>query len=200
MSFCAHKEVYKKHTIKIIADDSPESPREWDNMGHMVCVHRRYNLGDEQLSDAYSGWDEIDTMLRRDRNAAVVLPLYLFDHSGITISTSSFSCPWDSGRVGAIYVTREKLQKEYGVKRLTKKIIAKAQEVLEAEVEAYDQYLRGDVYGYQIYEKNNDEDDVEASWNFYGQEYCLEEARATVDAHVREEEKERAARSLYHSV
>ena len=30
----------------------------------------------------------------------VFLPLYLFDHSGITMNTSGFSCPWDSGQVG----------------------------------------------------------------------------------------------------
>jgi hypothetical protein len=33
----------------------------------------------------------------------VILPLYLYDHGGITISCSPFSCPWDSGQVGWIY-------------------------------------------------------------------------------------------------
>jgi len=42
---------------KIVADMNPESPREWDNVGTMVCSHRRYNLGDEhQLSsDDFAG-------------------------------------------------------------------------------------------------------------------------------------------------
>ena len=35
----------------------------------------------------------------------VFLPLYLFDHSGITMNTSGFSCPWDSGQVGWIFCT-----------------------------------------------------------------------------------------------
>jgi hypothetical protein len=36
--------------------------------------------------------------------------LYLYDHSGITISTSPFSCGWDSGQVGFIYLTRQKCE------------------------------------------------------------------------------------------
>ena len=30
----------------------------------------------------------------------LMLPLYLYDHSGITMNTTGFSCPWDSGQVG----------------------------------------------------------------------------------------------------
>lgn len=32
----------------------------------------------------------------------LMLPLYLYDHSGITMNTTGFSCPWDSGQVGWI--------------------------------------------------------------------------------------------------
>lgn len=43
------------------------------------------------------------------------LPLYLYDHSGITMSTTTFSCPWDSGRVGMIFCSHEEAVKEWGV-------------------------------------------------------------------------------------
>lgn len=43
----------------------------------------------------------------------IVLPLHLYDHSGITMSTGGFSCPWDSGQVGYIYVTPKALEEEY---------------------------------------------------------------------------------------
>ena len=33
--------------IKLVHDHDAESPREWDNLGSMVCAHRRYRLGDE---------------------------------------------------------------------------------------------------------------------------------------------------------
>lgn len=34
--------------IRIEQDTTPESPREWSNLGTMACWHGRYNLGDEQ--------------------------------------------------------------------------------------------------------------------------------------------------------
>ncbi len=32
-----------------------------------------------------------------------ILPVYLYDHSGITINTVPYSCRWDSGQIGWIY-------------------------------------------------------------------------------------------------
>ena len=37
--------------VKIFHDSAPQSPREWDNLGTMVCWHRKYCLGDEQRTD-----------------------------------------------------------------------------------------------------------------------------------------------------
>ncbi len=34
------------YRLKIENDDWADSPREWDNLGHMICWHRNYNLGD----------------------------------------------------------------------------------------------------------------------------------------------------------
>jgi len=49
-----------------------------------------------------------------DLGKHVILPLYLYDHSGITMSTSVFSCPWDSGQVGWIYASKQKFIDETG--------------------------------------------------------------------------------------
>ena len=46
----------KDITIKIERDGDAESPREWDNVGTMVCWHSRYNLGDEQPSVSYQDY------------------------------------------------------------------------------------------------------------------------------------------------
>ena len=42
----------------------------------------------------------------------VYLPVYLYDHSGLVLQTTPFSCPWDSGHVGIIYTTLEECRKE----------------------------------------------------------------------------------------
>lgn len=170
-------EEYRGVAFEVMFDEDCESPREWDNMGTMICNHRRYNLGDESFNpEHYNGWEDMREQLEKDN--AVVLPLYLYDHSGITMNTTGFSCPWDSGQVGFIVVSREKILKEYGGTRLTKKKIEKARKCLIGEVETYDQYLCGDVYGYLIEAYNN------SCWGFFGEESAIEEAKKMIDYYL----------------
>ena len=35
------------YTLKIVHDDDGGNPRDWDNLGTMLCWHRQYNLGDK---------------------------------------------------------------------------------------------------------------------------------------------------------
>ena len=137
--------------LKVGQDECPLNPREdWDNLGNMICFHRRYCLGDYELSKEYEPNDYYKLKERKD---VVILPLYLYDHSGITMNTTGFSCRWDSGQVGFIYVTHETIRKEFGVKRVTQELREKVKGYLEGEVEVYDQYITGDVYYFSIYQK-----------------------------------------------
>lgn len=160
---------YRGFNINIHYDDCGESPREWDNLGKMVCWHRRYNLGDEQPNENNEDyWRSIaydhvpfetddldmDTVWKIIDKHYIVLPLYLYDHSGITMNTSGFSCPWDSGQVGWIYVSKKAVREEWGWKRIGKRRWNKIARLLEGEVETYDQYLTGQVYFYTIEAKD----------------------------------------------
>ena len=93
----------------------------------------------------------------------VLMPLYLYDHSGITMSTSPFSCPWDSGQVGWIYADRDMMEKEYGI--VTPEVIKQVQTVLENEVETYDYYLTDQCYGFQLFEGDVE---IDSCWGFLG--------------------------------
>jgi len=46
---------YKKgnKVLTIEQDEYSESPREWDNLGIMVCKHKNYNLGDSVDYEIY---------------------------------------------------------------------------------------------------------------------------------------------------
>ena len=160
-------------------DDEPMNPREdYDNFGKMICFHRDYNLGDKHNyeENMFNNLDEIEAQLIDDYKPAVILPLYLYDHSGLTISTGPFDCRWDSGKVGFILVSRKDALKEFGGKRLTKNIKDKCEKLLQGEVETYDQYLRNDVYGYKIIDKRDDED-LDSCWGFFGISYAKEEMK-----------------------
>jgi hypothetical protein len=118
----------------------------------MICFHRNYDLGDKHTynHNDYDSWEEMGKAIIKNENVAVILPLYLYDHGGITMSTGPFDCPWDSGQVGFIYITRDKILSEYGGKKVTKELKESVTQYLINEVETYDQYLTGDVYDYEI--------------------------------------------------
>jgi hypothetical protein len=125
-------------------------PRKDDNLGSMVCYHGRYNLGDKDpyLPGHYkpnpkdfSGWGHMREYLEKVHDLATCLPIYMYEHGGIAVSTKPFSCRWDSGQIGFIFVSKEKLRKEYGVKRITASLVSKATCRLITEVELYNQYL-----------------------------------------------------------
>ena len=76
----------------------------------------------------FQSWNELENHLIK-KNAFIVLPIYMYDHSGITISVNPFSCPWDSGQIGFIYISKEKARKEYSKKRLTAKFKKQISEI-----------------------------------------------------------------------
>ena len=101
-----------------------------------------------------------------ERNGVVCLPLHIYEHGGITISTGSFHCPWDSGQAGWIYTTKEeiigcggKIKSDKGnyIKVNDRNWKKAAYTWMEGEVEQYDMYLQGDCYGYIIDELDMDD-------------------------------------------
>lgn len=100
-------------------------------------------------------------------------PVYLYDHSGITMRTTPFSCPWDSGQIGIIYMDKDTVIREWGDFHDTTK--EKAEAVLKAEVEEYDCYISGEVYGYRLLDESDQE--IDSCWGYYGRQWAEEAAR-----------------------
>lgn len=142
-------------TLTIRPDELAESPRtSMDNVGHMVCWHKRYRLGDEH---SFATPTDLFDYLKEEYGKAwarkvVMLPLYLYDHSGITMSTAPFSCPWDSGQVGWIWADKDELRKDLPKKgrESAAEWQRRAEDYLRGEVHTYDQYLCGEVVRYVL--------------------------------------------------
>jgi len=157
-------------TLEIVHDEDADSPRDWDNLTKMVCFHRRYRLGDlsdSYIEDDYSSWDELyEDIMRRD-NPLVIKPLYMYDHSGITISTEPFSCSWDSGQIGYVFITPQRAE-ELGVAIWDDEpwfdYIKRLEGYLKNEVKMYDNYVTGDVYGYRVVDQEGNEED--SCWGY----------------------------------
>lgn len=137
------------HVLIVEQDESPLNPREdFDTVATMVCFHKRHRLGDvtDLKSEYFETWNRLKEFLESEYNIVAIKPLYLYDHSGITISTTPFSCRWDSGQIGFVYVTQEALD-HAGLHQ------NKASEIIDNEVALYDNYLTGEVYKYSLYKE-----------------------------------------------
>ena len=155
-----------------------ESPREWDNFGTMVCWHRNYDLGDKH---DFADPEEFEEWCKRRK--LVILPIYMYEHSGIGISTSNgmypYNCPWDAGQVGYIYCTYADIRKEIGVKKVTEELLGRAREALRTEVNVYNQYLGGDVYEFGLLKVvkcgecgHEEEEHIDGCCGFYGHNWA----------------------------
>ena len=61
------------------------------------------DYGFESEEDEKKVWQWIAENLVREK-------LYMYEHSGITISTSKFNCQWDSGQIGFVYVEKKTIR------------------------------------------------------------------------------------------
>jgi hypothetical protein len=185
-------------TGKIYYDSDPSNPREeWDNLCTMVCFHKRYNLGDKKhgySSSDYGSWEELyNHIMEEYGNKVVIKSIFMYEHGGITISTGPFSCGWDSGQIGFIFISHDKMNKEWASKPFESEeaLIKQANDCIDAEIETYDQYLRGDVYGFEI--EDPDGECVDSCWGFHGIEYMKQEVNDILKFYVNkyiENEKE----------
>lgn len=136
------------YTGELLYSVDCENPRvEFDtNISVIACWHRRYKLGDVQPNK------RPDEYIKNDiPKGSVVLNVYMYDHSGIAVSTSPFSCPWDSGQIGLAWISREEGTKQFG--RIWRK---KARLSIESEIETYNKFLSGDVLDWVVKNSNGD--------------------------------------------
>jgi hypothetical protein len=164
-------------------DNDPIDPREDENYSTMICFHSRYSLGDKHNYSSYEDFvlslaEELNIISSKDNDGnytiqelfeeiemglVCILPLYLYDHSGISMKTFRFGQhkDWDCGQVGFIYLTKENLKK-WGIKK------SQAEKYLMQEVEIYSQYLEGDCYCIvkEIYNKDKEQIEQETGGYF----------------------------------
>ena len=192
---------YRGVEFKVSYDTDPLNPREeWDNMSHMACNHRRYRLGDD------NGWQELVNYLGKKfprakvsemenieildfalKNLKYVRLLRVYEHGGITMSVidthgeggKAYSGGWDYSIVGIIWADEAEIRQWMGWKKITQKRAERAFEIIESEVETYDQYLRGDIYQYTIYDDDGDVD--ESCSGYYGEKSAFEEVKRIID-------------------
>jgi len=172
---------------RIEQDEDPMSPLEWDLLGTIVCCHKNYDLGHRQGTV-----EEIQEIAADSNN--ICLPVFMIDHSGISINTTGFRhCDpqgWDWGQVGIIYATKEKANEEF--QKLPPlpeaELQAVVENILRSEIKTYDKYLRGEAYGYVVFENKKcdccghvEEVILDSCWGFYSEEDAEKAAQEAIE-------------------
>lgn len=160
--------------VEVTQDLDPISPADWDSVGTIAYARSsRYVLGTKAVTH-----DELKDIERQITIGTLIgLPVYAYIHGNVRIKAADsnpFSCPWDSGQSGFVYATREAVFREYGGKRMTKRIREAARNLLRAEVETFSQYLNGDVW---LLTHVKDGEIVECCGGYYGWDYAMQEAK-----------------------
>lgn len=181
---------YNDHHINIYYDEDPLDPRrDIDNLGTLYTAHRRY-CPEKEFDKHFTIEEVFDD--RRCSNFKksflkryIVVPVYLYDHSGLAVSTTPFSCSWDSGLFGILAVSLDKVRKEYGWKQITAKRRSKIESYLQGELNILDQYYQGEVYGFEITPADDNSEVLESCWGFFGEdslEQLIDECKSIIDS------------------
>lgn len=105
----------------------------------------RYCLGNEALSD-----DELNEVGRKVKAGECIgTPTFAYIHGSVALAareSNPFHCPWDSGRAGWAYMTKEGVRYEFGRQRVTRRVKDSAIALISAVVDEFSKYLGGETY------------------------------------------------------
>lgn len=158
----------KTYQLNVEKDCCPTDPRTYeDNLGTMLCsIDYRYYGDCNSEEDAGEQLDMIcrsygktqeendkmscfgQTKFLTEQDNILALPLYLFEDSGLSLTTSEQD-EWDGSFTGLIFVEKELFLSACPIKD-TEHWKEYAKKTLLAEVEAYNQYLKGEFYMWTI--------------------------------------------------
>lgn len=173
-------------TVKIIHDNFAADPRNSDNISTIFSISNSFrdknfdstvlkDLSEKQKEKFYSV--KSDPVALKDfllkTNLFVIENLFCYKHGDVALSISNsnpFNCRFDSGQTGFIVIPKSKIREVFSVKNVTKNIIERALQSAKIEVQTFEHYLNGEVYGFQLI-KNGEV--VDSCYGFYG--YDIEE-------------------------
>lgn len=213
--------VYEYRAVVVHDEEPGDSPREWENVASLALAHGRYDLPwedetpGERVREACErgGW-RLAARYVSAVHDAVVVPVWGYEHGQLTIHggdrIGQYADEWDSGQCGLAWLTRDRAREELPVGE-GEALDDVAERCIGQEIDTYDAWLRGEVYGWTAERRRLDwaEDDVDQGDDGDGWEHidscfgyvgwsetdhCLAEAKAACEAQRAEDDEAEAAR------
>lgn len=179
---------YRGYKIAIVRDEFAENPLEDESnfLGKLFTCHRKYCPQNEFKDNFEYGkvWDD-DLKIRKNfTKTYYAANVYLLDHSGLTVSLSPFNNKWDSGLFGIICCLKESAKEIFDCNHSDELLEYMVMNDFKATIKCLNDYYAGDVYGVRIFDDSEEEEEVDSSWGFYGDEVipdAIEDAKCTID-------------------
>ena len=196
-----YKEIeYKGHTIKIVYDENYDSPDSWgDENLFLVGYHRDFwvdrakrtkegkregGISEGLAQSIFNNGKYEDGSINDEAKNYLkkyhIFPLSAYIHSGVRLYLGTHKvCQWDSCQVGLVFASKSE--------RKTRK---KALKCVEGLIKTWNQYLSGEICGFQIEDESGEQ--IDSCYGFYGDEgieQAISYAKSNID-YVEKEYKE----------
>lgn len=142
------------YTVRIEQDSEVEYPFEHHEIFTLYSNHRYFNPDKRKMEELFNEEGNLPTLeqLNSLRSDYEHFRIYAYEHGGMTVSATPFSCPFDSGLLGIVAVKKSDVKD--------------TKEAFEDYVKTLDQYLQGDVY--TVFVEDELGETVDACSGFYG--------------------------------
>lgn len=150
------------YSVKIERDEILDNPFEYDEVFTLYSNHRYFSPNKHDMEELFDEEGNLPTLeqLNLSRSDYEHFRIYSYEHGGMTVSATPFSCPWDSGLLGIVAVKKEEVKD--------------TKEAFKNYVKTLDQLLQGDIYTFIIEDEMGEY--VDSCGGFYGHdESTLEE-------------------------
>lgn len=154
--------------LKIEYDEFAESPRDWDSALGKFCVSNRCRyIKDEsglRAANELTWYDKKADRAKLESMGYIVLPLSVYDHSGVKIYIGEKCDDWDSAQIGWYIINKEEVRKACNIKRISEKWRERIIAIAKDEVKTFNAYYNGEVYNFTL-SRNGEE--VDSCGGFY---------------------------------
>ena len=185
-------------TLLLVNDEFPLNPMEdWDMLMKYYTWENRYipmQKGASEFSSPEAWYNSImgedafykqkeksqennrsavgfayDLCANLDKKGIYALPILKYEHGLVKYYIGDSVDRWDGGVVGFAWRDKKELCKEYGVKKLSQKLKTETiEKVVESELKAYTNFANGEVYGFELYSREDGEDVIDSCYGFIG--------------------------------
>lgn len=170
--------------VGVVYDTYPESPREWSTLGTMNISGSWGSIEEEEfdyeevmenygLTIGKSAREDIEKLMAKAReHNNIILPVSVYDHSMQHFYVGFPTQRWDNYITGFIWAKEEDIKENFMVDEVTDKELDHTETILKGEIETFNQYANGEVYGFRTYDDEGNDDD--SCYGFYGDEALVD--------------------------